>query len=74
MDGAGKTWKQLAVIGFYEGLGTMLLFVSINFSAGNPLIVATGILTAAILSGRLTGAHFNLAVTTGVFIAEERSK
>lgn len=53
-----------------ESIGTAILFVAINFSEGDILVVATGILTAAVLSGRLTGAHFNSALTLAVFIAE----
>ncbi len=53
-----------------EGLGTAILFLAINFSEGNMLVVATGIFTAAVLSGKLTGAHFNSALTLAVFIVE----
>jgi len=74
MDGAGKSKKDLLVIGILEGIGTAILLVAINFSGGNPMIVITGILTGAILSGRLTGAHFNPAVTIGVMVAEDSSK
>jgi glycerol uptake facilitator-like aquaporin len=74
MDGAGKSKKDLLVIGILEGIGTAILLVAINFSGGNPMIVTTGILTGAILSGRLTGAHFNPAVTIGVMVAEDSSK
>jgi glycerol uptake facilitator-like aquaporin len=74
MDGAGKTGKELLVIGVLEALGTAILLVAINFSAGNATVVVMGILTGAVLSGRLTGAHFNPAVTVGVFIADKNSK
>lgn len=53
-----------------EGIGTAILFVAINFSDGNMLVVATGIFTAAVLSGKLTGAHFNSALTIAVLITE----
>ena len=58
------------MIGLLEGIGTAILFAAINFSDGNLLVVATGILTAAVLSGRLTGAHFNSALTLAVLIVE----
>lgn len=74
MDGAGKTWKELFVIGILEAIGTAILLLAINFSAGNSLVVVTGLFTAAILSGRLTGAHFNTAVTIGTMIADEGKK
>lgn len=44
--------------------------MAINFSDGNILVVATGIFTAAVLSGKLTGAHFNSALTIAVLITE----
>lgn len=74
MDGSGKTWRQLLVIGIMEAIGTAILFIAINFSAGNPVVVVTGIFTGAILSGRLTGAHFNAAVTVAVMLADEGKK
>jgi glycerol uptake facilitator-like aquaporin len=58
------------VIGLLEGIGTAILFLAINYSEGDILVVATGILTAAVLSGKLTGAHFNSALTIAVFIVE----
>ncbi len=57
-----------------EALGTAILLTAINFSAGNDTIVVMGILTGAVLSGRLTGAHFNPAVTVAVMIAEDSKK
>jgi glycerol uptake facilitator-like aquaporin len=74
MDGAGKTVKELAIIGGLEALGTAILLVAINFSGGNPTFIVMGILTGAVLSGRLTGAHFNPAVTVAVLIADKSSK
>jgi len=70
MEGEGKSNRQLLVIGLLEGIGTAILFVAINFSDGNMLVVATGIFTAAVLSGKLTGAHFNSALTIAVLITE----
>ena len=74
MDGAGKTVKELATIGVLEAIGTAILLVAINFSGGNPTVIVMGILTGAVLSGRLTGAHFNPAVTVAVLIADKSSK
>jgi hypothetical protein len=61
-------------IGLLEAIGSAILLIAINFSGGNGVIVVLGILTGAVLSGRLTGAHFNMAVTVGVFIAEDTKK
>ena len=47
---------------------------AINFSAGNAAVIVNGVLTGAVLSGKLTGAHFNMAVTLGVYIADDNKK
>jgi glycerol uptake facilitator-like aquaporin len=74
MDGSGKTPKQLLAIGVLEALGTAILVIAINYSAGNAVVVLNGVLTAAVLSGRLTGAHLNMAVSVGIFLADESKK
>ena len=74
MDGSGKSNKELLVIGILEAIGTAILLTGINFSKGNGMIVVAGILTGAILSGRLTGAHFNPGVTVAVMIADDYKK
>ncbi len=74
MDGADKTAMQLVIIGLLEAFGTAILLVAINFSSGNALLIVMGILTGAVISGRLTGAHFNPAVTVAVFLAEKKEK
>ena len=60
----------MLVIGILEGVATAILFIAINFSAGNILIVAMGILTASVFSGKLTGAHLNPTLTLAVLICE----
>jgi glycerol uptake facilitator-like aquaporin len=57
-----------------EGLGTAILFLAVNFSSGDILVVMTGILTAAVLSGKLTGAHFNSSLTIAFLITEGMPK
>ena len=74
MDGAGKTKKQLLTIGVLEAIGTAILVIAINYSSGNALVVVNGLFTAAVLSGRLTGAHFNMAVSVGIFLSDENKK
>lgn len=74
MDGEGKSKKELAVIALYETIGTAILFAGLNFSQGNPLVFVTALFTAAVLSGRLTGAHFNPAVTIAVMVVNENKK
>jgi glycerol uptake facilitator-like aquaporin len=71
MDGAGKSKQELLVIGLLEAVGTMILFMAINFSQGNFYLVISGLFTGIILSGRLTGAHFNTSVTISVLLADD---
>ncbi len=63
MDGAGKTPKQLLVIAAYEIIGTALMITAFNFSNRDIVVVAFGILCAAILSAKITGAHVNSGIT-----------
>ena len=74
MDGKQKTLRELIIIGLIEGLGTAIFFTAINFSSGDVITVATGILTGAVLSAKLTGAHFNAAVTIAFLITEGLEK
>jgi O-antigen ligase len=48
--------------------------ISINFSSGNTLVVLCCALTAAVLSGRLTGAHLNMSVSLAIFIVDGPEK
>ncbi len=78
MDGAGKSKKDLLVISIFEGIGTAILLIAINLSGKSgtnpPMVISLGLFTGAILSGRLTGAHFNPAVTIGVMVADDSRK
>ena len=74
MDGAGKSAKDLLTIGTLEAMGTAILLLAINFSGGNACVAVTGILTGAVLSGKLTGAHFNMALSLAVYIVEDEKK
>jgi hypothetical protein len=69
MDGAGKTTKELIVIGVMEALGTLILFTSINFCEGNIFVVISGIISGAVISGRVSGAHFNGSITLAIMVA-----
>lgn len=59
----------------YECLGTAFLLVSINMSAHfggsgsfQPIAVALTLYSLIMIYGPVSGAHFNPAVTVGVFV------
>jgi glycerol uptake facilitator-like aquaporin len=54
----------------FEYIGTAIFLLGINYSGGQGYIVASSIFIAAILTGRIGGAHFNGGVTLAVYIVE----
>jgi glycerol uptake facilitator-like aquaporin len=67
-----KTSRDLAWLAVFEFVGTAIFLLGINFSGGEPGIVALSIFIAAILTGRVGGAHFNGGVTLAVYIIEAK--
>jgi hypothetical protein len=39
------------IIGLLEAVGTAILLITINFSAGNNFVAVLGVLTGAVVSG-----------------------
>lgn len=64
-------WMWLAL---YEFIGTAIFLLGINFSNGSALVVGLSWFIAAILTGRVGGAHFNASVTVAVYIVEGKWK
>ena len=62
------------ILFLYEYLGTIILFVGINFSFGNPIYVVGCLFMACIMTGRNTGAHFNMAFSLTVYLLEGKFK
>jgi len=58
----------------YEFLGMVIFLVGINCSQNNPAVVALGLFVAATLTGRLSGGHFNMAITFAVYMVEGKYK
>jgi glycerol uptake facilitator-like aquaporin len=54
----------------YEFLGMVIFLVGINCSQNNPAVVALGLFISATLTGRLSGGHFNMAITFAVYLVE----
>ena len=57
-----------AVISFYEFIGTFFLVAIINATGGNAAAIGLGLLYLLNMGAAVTGAHYNPAVTIGVFI------
>ena len=68
----GNKFKFIVCI--YEGLGTAILLISINWSLGSPTGIAAAIMICIITIGWASGGHYNPAVTLGVLVKETLSK
>lgn len=66
--------KDLLWLAIFEFVGTAIFLMGISFSNGASHIVALSLFIAAILTGRVGGAHFNGGVTLAVYIIERKWK
>jgi len=66
MEVEGGT-KRKGVVALYEAIGTAILVFAIIVSTGNAYAVTLSLLIAIVMCGPITGAHFNPAVTFGVY-------
>ncbi len=62
--------RSYLFMALYEFFGMMLFLVGINCSQNNASVAALGLFIAATLTGRLSGGHFNMAITIAVYIVE----
>lgn len=60
-------------LAIYEWLGTTLFLFFLNYSGGDGLLICYGLFIAVMIAGRVSGAHFNAAVTISVFIVEYKN-
>ena len=58
----------------FEFIGTAIFLMGISFSKGASEIIGLYLFIAAILTGRVGGAHFNGGVTLAVYILEGKWK
>jgi glycerol uptake facilitator-like aquaporin len=56
----------------YELLGTATLMLAVVMTGGNALYVCFTLWAILMISGGITGGHFNPAVSTGVFIWQRK--
>lgn len=56
----------------YEFFGMTLFLVGVNCSLNDASVAALGLFIAATLTGRLSGGHFNMAITTAVYVVEAK--
>ena len=53
---------------FAEAIGTFLLLFGVGVSGGEPFAVGGTLLCAMVVTGFVSGAHFNPAITTGIMV------
>lgn len=57
-----------------EFLGTFALLMSIVISRGSPLAIGGTLALAILLGGKVSGGHFNPAVSLGLFFNKKMNK
>jgi glycerol uptake facilitator-like aquaporin len=62
--------KSYIFLALYEFFGCMIALIGINCSGNSAIVCAMSIFIAATLTGRVSGGHFNGAVTLGVYLVE----
>ena len=66
--------QNLSIVFFYEFMGTAFLLYSINMAYAYPFGqfgICFTLFAAILIGGPITGAHFNPAVTLGVYISNK---
>lgn len=62
--------RSYLFMALYEYLGMIFFLVGINCSQNDASVAALGLFIAATLTGRLSGGHFNMAITFAVYLVE----
>ncbi len=62
--------RSYLFMALFEFFGMVLFLVGINCSGNDASVAALGLFVAATLTGRLSGGHFNMAITFAVYIME----
>lgn len=53
-----------------EMMGTAVLVIGINFHNGNLIVIPIALFCGAMIAGKVTGAHFNMNVTLGIYVID----
>lgn len=69
-----KTMRDYFAVFLLEMIGTAILITGISLHGDRGIIVPAGLYTAAMIAGKVTGAHFNLNVTVGIYIIDGKYK
>lgn len=64
--------KSYLFMALYEYIGMMIFLIGINCSTNDASVAALGLFIAATLTGRLSGGHFNMAITFAVYLVEAK--
>tara|TARA_B100001093_G_C26846159_1_gene1022873 strand:- start:2619 stop:2909 length:291 start_codon:yes stop_codon:yes gene_type:complete len=62
------------IVYLIEVLGTFLLLLLVFFSKGNAFVIGIGITILILLFSKLSGAHFNPAVTISKYFIGQHDK
>ncbi len=62
--------RSYLFMALFEYFGMVLFLVGINCSGNDASVAALGLFVAATLTGRLSGGHFNMAITFAVYVME----
>ena len=60
------------VVCIYEFLGTAMLSYAVLMSTGNALAISMVVFCLILITGPISGAHLNPAVSIGVFIEQKK--
>jgi glycerol uptake facilitator-like aquaporin len=64
--------RSYLFVALFEYFGMVLLLVGINCSGNDASVSAGGLFVAATLTARLSGGHYNMAVTFAVYVLEAK--
>lgn len=62
--------RSYLFMALYEYFGMVLFLVGINCSGNDASVASLGLFVAATLTGRVSGGHFNMAITFAVYVME----
>jgi glycerol uptake facilitator-like aquaporin len=66
--------RSYLFMALFEFFGMVLFLVGINCSGNDASVAALGLFVAATLTGRVSGGHFNMAITFAVYVMEGKFK